>query len=381
MEFDTLCIHGNDTRYDSTGAISVPIFQSATFAHPGVGLSTGYDYSRLQNPTREHLEKTIAKLENGIDAMAFSTGMAAIAVLMELFCPGSHIIASDDLYGGSHRLFSHISAKNGLSFDFVDTSDISKTAELIKPETKAIFVETPTNPMMQVTDLAAVSELCKQHGLLLIVDNTFLTPYFQKPLNFGADIVVHSGTKYLGGHNATLAGFLVVSDEALSEKLRFIYKTTGACLSPFDSWLMIRGIKTLAVRMERQQENAVKIAQWLRTQKKIRSVHYVGLPAHPHYEVSMKQTTGFGAMISFETDSERTALDILEHVKVILYAESLGGVESLITYPMLQTHADIPKQEREAKGINERLLRLSVGLEAASDLIADLEQALEAGRT
>jgi cystathionine gamma-synthase len=381
MEFDTLCIHGNDTRYDSTGAISVPIFQSATFAHPGVGLSTGYDYSRLQNPTREHLEKTIAKLENGIDAMAFSTGMAAIAVLMELFCPGSHIIASDDLYGGSHRLFSHISAKNGLSFDFVDTSDISKTAELIKPETKAIFVETPTNPMMQVTDLAAVSELCKQHGLLLIVDNTFLTPYFQKPLNFGADIVVHSGTKYLGGHNDTLAGFLVVSDEALSEKLRFIYKTTGACLSPFDSWLMIRGIKTLAVRMERQQENAVKIAQWLRTQKKIRSVHYVGLPAHPHYEVSMKQTTGFGAMISFETDSERTALDILEHVKVIQYAESLGGVESLITYPMLQTHADIPKQEREAKGINERLLRLSVGLEAASDLIADLEQALEAGRT
>lgn len=381
MEFDTLCIHGNDTRYDSTGAISVPIFQSATFAHPGVGLSTGYDYSRLQNPTREHLEKTIAKLENGIDAMAFSTGMAAIAVLMELFCPGSHIIASDDLYGGSRRLFSHISAKNGLSFDFVDTSDISKTAELIKPETKAIFVETPTNPMMQVTDLAAVSELCKQHGLLLIVDNTFLTPYFQKPLNFGADIVVHSGTKYLGGHNDTLAGFLVVSDEALSEKLRFIYKTTGACLSPFDSWLMIRGIKTLAVRMERQQENAVKIAQWLRTQKKIRSVHYVGLPAHPHYEVSMKQTTGFGAMISFETDSERTALDILEHVKVIQYAESLGGVESLITYPMLQTHADIPKQEREAKGINERLLRLSVGLEAASDLIADLEQALEAGRT
>jgi cystathionine gamma-synthase len=381
MEFDTLCIHGNDTRYDSTGAISVPIFQSATFAHPGVGLSTGYDYSRLQNPTREHLEKTIAKLENGIDAMAFSTGMAAIAVLMELFCPGSHIIASDDLYGGSHRLFSHISAKNGLSFDFVDTSDISKTAELIKPETKAIFVETPTNPMMQVTDLAAVSELCKQHGLLLIVDNTFLTPYFQKPLNFGADIVAHSGTKYLGGHNDTLAGFLVVSDEALSEKLRFIYKTTGACLSPFDSWLMIRGIKTLAVRMERQQENAVKIAQWLRTQKKIRSVHYVGLPAHPHYEVSMKQTTGFGAMISFETDSERTALDILEHVKVIQYAESLGGVESLITYPMLQTHADIPKQEREAKGINERLLRLSVGLEAASDLIADLEQALEAGRT
>ncbi len=376
MEFETLCIHGNDTRYDSTGAISVPIFQSATFAHPGVGLSTGYDYSRLQNPTREHLEKTIAKLENGIDAMAFSTGMAAIAALMELFSPGDHFIASDDLYGGSHRLFCHISGKNGLSFDFADTSDIEKVSSLIRPETKAIFVETPTNPMMQVTDIAAVSELCKEHGLLLVVDNTFLTPCFQKPLDLGADIVVHSGTKYLGGHNDTLAGFLAVSDAALSERLRFIYKTTGACLSPFDSWLMIRGVKTLAVRMERQQENAMKIAQWLCTHKKIKKVYYVGLPSHPQYEISKKQTTGFGAMISFETDSEKTALGLLQRVNVIQYAESLGGVESLVTYPMLQTHADIPKEAREAKGINERLLRLSVGLESAADLIADLEQAL-----
>lgn len=380
MEFDTLCIHGCNTRYDTTGAVSVPIFQSATFAHPGVGLSTGYDYSRVQNPTREHLEKTIAKLENGIDALAFSTGMAAVTALMELFRPGDHIIASDDLYGGSHRLFSHISVKNGLSFDFADTSDISNIASRIRPETRAVFVETPTNPMMQVTDLAAVSELCKKHGLLLIVDNTFLTPYFQKPLDFGADVVVHSGTKYLGGHNDTLAGFLVVSDAALSGRLRFIYKTTGACLSPFDSWLMIRGIKTLAVRMERQQDSALKIARWLCSHKKIKAVYYAGLPSHPHYEISKKQTTGFGAMISFETDSERTALDLLEHVKVIRYAESLGGVESLITYPMLQTHADIPKQEREAKGINERLLRLSVGLESAADLIGDLEQALEVSR-
>jgi len=376
MEFDTLCIHGSDTKYDSTGAISVPIFQSATFAHPGVGLSTGFDYSRLQNPTREHLEKTIARLENGYDAMAFSAGMAAIAALMELFSPGDHFIASDDLYGGSHRLFCHISAKNGLTFDFADTSDIPKVASLIKPETKFIFVETPTNPMMQVTDLAAVAELCREHGLLLIVDNTFLTPYFQRPLDLGADIVVHSGTKYLGGHNDTLAGFLVVKDAGLSERLRFIYKTTGACLSPFDSWLMIRGIKTLAVRMERQQESAMKIAQWLCKHKKIKKVYYVGLPSHPQYGISKKQATGFGAMISFETDSEKTALDLLQRVKVIQYAESLGGVESLITYPMLQTHADIPKEVREAKGINERLLRLSVGLESSADLIADLEQAL-----
>lgn len=375
MEFDTLCIHGSDKTYDSTGAVSVPIYQSATFAHPGVGLSTGFDYSRLQNPTREHLENTIAKLEGGTDAMAFSTGMAAVAALMELFRPGDHIIASDDLYGGSHRLFHHISVKNGLSFDLVDTSDIAKTASLIRPETKAVFVETPTNPMMQVTDLAAVSALCKEHGLLLIVDNTFLTPYFQKPLELGADVVIHSGTKYLGGHNDTLAGFLVVSDTTLSERLRFIYKTTGACLSPFDSWLMIRGIKTLAVRMERQQENAMKIARWLSSHKKIKAVYYAGLPSHPQYEISKKQTTGFGAMISFETDSERTALDLLERVQVIKYAESLGGVESLITYPMLQTHADIPKEVREAKGINERLLRFSVGLESAADLISDLEQA------
>lgn len=376
MKIDTLCIHGSDTKFDPTGAISVPIFQSATFAHPGVGVSTGYDYSRLQNPTREHLEKTIAKLENGCDAMAFSTGMAAIAALMELFSPGDHIIASDDLYGGSHRLFCHISSKNGLKFDFLDTSDISATAALIRPETKALLVETPTNPMMQVTDLAAVSKLCWEHGLLLIVDNTFLTPYFQRPLDLGADIVVHSGTKYLGGHNDTLAGFLVVKDAGLSERLRFIYKTTGACLSPFDSWLMIRGIKTLAVRMERQQESAMKIAQWLCKHKKIKKVYYVGLPSHPQYGISKKQATGFGAMISFETDSEKTALDLLQRVKVIQYAESLGGVESLITYPMLQTHADIPKEVREAKGINERLLRLSVGLESAADLIADLEQAL-----
>lgn len=381
MEFDTLCIHGSDKKYDSTGAVSMPIFQSATFAHPGVGLSTGYDYSRLQNPTREHLENTVAKLENGRDAMAFSTGMAAVTALMELFSPGDHIIASDDLYGGSHRLFHHISVKNGLSFDLVDTSDVLNISSRIKPETKAVFIETPTNPMMHVTDLAAVSALCKKHSLLLIVDNTFLTPYFQKPLELGADIVVHSGTKYLGGHNDTLAGFLVVSDSTLSERLRFIYKTTGACLSPFDSWLMIRGIKTLAVRMERQQETALKIAEWLCTHKRIKAVHYAGLPSHPQYEISKKQATGFGAMISFETDCEKTALDLLEHVKVIQYAESLGGVESLITYPMLQTHADIPKQEREAKGINERLLRLSVGLEYAGDVIEDLKQALEVNQT
>lgn len=377
MDFSTLCIHGNNKKYDNTGAISVPVFQTATFAHPGVGLSTGYDYSRLQNPTREHLEKTVAKLEAGTDAMAFSSGMAAIAALMELFSPGDHIIASDDLYGGLYRLFQGISKKNGISFSFVNTSDISQIESEIGPQTKALFIETPTNPMMHVTDISKAAKLTKSRNLLLIVDNTFLTPYFQKPLTLGADIVVHSGTKFLGGHNDTLAGFLAVSDSGLSERLRFIYKTTGACLSPFDSWLLIRGIKTLAVRMDRQQESAMKISQWLLTHKKVRAVHYAGLPSHPDYEISRQQTTGFGSMISFETDSEETAKRILSKVSLIQYAESLGGVESLITYPMLQTHADIPKEEREAKGINERLLRLSVGLECADDLICDLKQAFE----
>lgn len=377
MDFSTLCIHGSDRKYDNTGAISVPIFQSATFAHPGVGLSTGYDYSRLQNPTREHLEMTVAKLEGGVDAMAFSSGMAAIAALMELFSPGDHIIASDDLYGGSHRLFYNISEKNGLRFSLVNTSDISRIEAHIRPETKAIFIETPTNPMMHVTDIAAAARLAKSYNLLLIVDNTFLTPYYLKPLALGADIVIHSGTKFLGGHNDTLAGFLVVADSGLSERLRFIYKTIGGCLAPFDSWLIIRGIKTLAVRMDRQQDSAMKIAQWLQGHKKVKAVHYIGLPSHPDYEVSKRQGTGFGSMISFETDSEETAVRVLSKVSLIQYAESLGGVETLITYPMLQTHADIPKEEREAKGIIERLLRLSVGLESPEDLIRDLEQAFE----
>lgn len=377
MDIKTVCIHGSSIKYDTAGAVSVPIFQSATFSHPGVGKSTGFDYSRQQNPTREHLEKTMAALEGGTDALAFSTGMAAVTALMELFSPGDHIIASDDLYGGTHRLFRHISQKNGIAVDFANTSDAGGIERLIRPQTKAVFIETPTNPMMQITDIAAVAGITKRRGLLLIVDNTFLTPYFQQPIKLGADIVVHSGTKYLGGHNDTLAGFLVVSDASLGEKLRFIYKTTGACLSPFDSWLLIRGIKTLSVRMERQQENAMKIAGWLCTQPKIKNVYYAGLPSHPGYTVSIKQSSGFGAMISFETSDEATAVQLLERFKVIQYAESLGGAESLITYPMLQTHADIPKEEREAKGINERLLRLSVGLEYADDLIADLKQALE----
>lgn len=377
MDFSTLCVHGTGKRYDSTGSVSVPIFQTATFAHPGVGQSSGFDYSRVQNPTREYLESTLAQLEGGADAIAFSSGMAALATLMELFSPGDKIIASDDLYGGTHRLFGHISAKNGLRFDFVDTSDIGRGEALVTPETKALFIETPTNPMMHITDIAAAAKLCRERGLLLIVDNTFLTPYFQRPLELGADIVIHSGTKYLGGHNDTLAGFLVAKDKAVANKLRFISKTTGACLSPFDSWLILRGIKTLAVRLERQQENALKIADFLSGHKYVNKVYYPGLESHPGHEVLARQAKGFGAMLSFAVDSPDRARAVLENVSVIQYAESLGGVESLITYPMLQTHADIPAEEREAKGITDCLLRLSVGIESADDLIADLKQALE----
>lgn len=376
MDINTLCIHGSDEPSDCTGSVTVPIYQAVTFAHPGLGKSTGYDYSRMQNPTREHLEKAVAKLEHGTDAIAFSSGMAAIAALMELFKIGDHIIASDDLYGGSIRLFRSISEKNGLSFDFVDTSRIQLVEGHIKPQTKAIFIETPTNPMMQITDISAISKVAHRHNLLLIVDNTFLTPYFQTPIPLGADIVVHSGTKYLCGHNDTLAGFLVSADKGISERLRSIYKTTGACLSPFDSWLLIRGIKTLGVRMEKQQLNAQKVAKWLSKQPKINKVYYIGLPTHPGFEVTKKQATGFGAMISFEVNSVETAKKLLNNVKMIHFAESLGGVETLITYPVTQTHADLSKQEREARGINDRLLRLSVGLESVDDIVSDLKFAL-----
>ncbi|NLU53126.1 MAG: PLP-dependent transferase [Clostridiaceae bacterium] len=377
MDISTLCVHGSEDRTNSTGAISVPIYQSATFVHPGVGASTSYDYSRVQNPTREQLEKIVAKLESGVDAIAFSSGMAAITAMMELFKPGDHIIASDDLYGGSHRLFTHISMKNGLSFSYVNTADITAIKNNLRDNTKAVFIETPTNPMMDVTDIAAVAQITREHNLLLIVDNTFLTPYYQNPLLLGADIVVHSGTKYLSGHNDTLGGLLVARTNEIAEQLRFIYKTTGACLSPFDSWLMIRGIKTLAIRMDKQQVNAMRIANWLLTHPKVKAVYYAGLPTHPGYEISKKQARGFGAMISFKVDNEITARRLLENVQVVLYAESLGGVETLITYPMLQTHADIPQEEREKKGIDERLLRLSVGIENVEDIIADLDRSLK----
>ena len=376
----TKCIHlENESRDNFYGAVSFPIFQTATFAHPSVGNSTGYDYSRLQNPTREHLEKIVAALENGVDALAFSSGMAAIATLMELFQPGDHLVVDSDLYGGTVRLFDNISEKNGIEVTKIDCSP-ENVQKCIKDHTKAIYIETPTNPMMNVIDITALSEIAKSRGIWLIVDNTFLSPYFQNPLDLGADIVVHSGTKYLGGHNDTLAGFLVTSDISISEKLRFVIKTTGAGLAPFDSWLILRGIKTLGVRMEKAQENAFEIVHWLEEQEEIRKVIYPGRKAHPGYEVMKKQSRGFGAMITFEVKSKEFALSILKNVRLIQFAESLGGVETLITYPVTQTHADVPKELLEKNGINEKVLRLSVGIESSRDLIAEFERVFKEAR-
>ncbi|MBP5442315.1 MAG: PLP-dependent transferase [Treponema sp.] len=358
------------------GAISFPIYQTATYAHPGVGKSTGFDYSRLQNPTREQLEKVVCQLEHGTDAFALSTGMAAITLLMELFKPGDHLIVDSDLYGGTIRLFDNVSVKNGIRFTRTNCSQ-DDIESLIKPETRAIYIETPTNPMMNVTDIAKVAEISKKHKLLLIVDNTFMSPYFQTPLDLGADVVVHSGTKFLAGHNDTLAGFIVIKDETLQEKLRFLIKTTGSGLPPFDSWLVLRGIKTLAIRMEKAQSNAAKIVEWLKTKKFVTKVIYPGMPEHPGHEVMKKQSRGFGSMVTFRLNSVEKALSVLEKVRLIKYAESLGGVETLITYPTTQTHADVPEELRLKNGITPETLRLSVGIENPDDLIADLELALE----
>ena len=381
MKRETKCLHlEHENTGEHYGAVSYPIYQTATYTHEGVGKSSGYDYSRLQNPTREHLERIVAALENGTDALALSSGMAAVSLLMELFAPGDHLIVDNDLYGGSIRLFQNVSKKNGLCFTGADCHR-EDVEGLIRDNTKAIYVETPTNPMMNVTDIEALSRIAKKHGLLLIVDNTFLSPYFQNPLELGADIVVHSGTKYLGGHNDTLAGFLVTNRTELSECLRFLIKTTGAGLSPFDSFLICRGIKTLGIRMERAQENALAIAKWLKKQDIVKRVIYPGLPEHPGYAVMKKQARGFGAMLTFEVDQKERALAILEHVELIHFAESLGGVETLLTYPATQTHADVPQEIREKNGITECTLRLSVGIEAQEDLTADLEQAFaRAGR-
>lgn len=377
-KFETRCIHRDNEHEEGHpyGSVCTPIYQTATFYHPGIGQTTGFNYTRESNPTRTELEDIVTSLEEAKDTVACANGMAAIVLCMELFESGEHIVCSEDLYGGSVRMFQTTGEKRGLTFTYVNTADAAATEAAIKSNTKALYIETPSNPTMQITDLAKMKSLADKYNLLVIVDNTFLSPYFQKPIRFGADIVIHSGTKFLGGHNDTLAGFLSTSRDDLAEKIRYLYKTVGSCLAPFDSYLLIRGIKTLPIRMERQQENALAIAKWLQTQKKIKQVYYIGLEDHPGYEINKKQTTGFGSMISIRTDSEATARRVLERIRLITYAESLGGVESLMTYPMLQTHGDVPVETRERLGITEDFLRFSVGIENVDDLIADLDQAL-----
>ena len=354
----------------------MPVCQSATFVHKGVDVPSDYSYSRLSNPTRRHLEQTVATLEGGADAFAFSSGMTAITVAMMLLKSGDHVIATDDLYGGALRLFNNVCACNGIEFDFTDTSDIDAVKALIKPNTRLFYIETPSNPLMHVTDIREIGRLAHEAGALLYVDNTFLTPYYQKPLSLGADIVIHSGTKYLGGHNDTLAGFVVTKTRELADRVLYCSKTIGGQLAPFDAFLIERGIKTLPVRMDRISENACKIAEYLQTEPAVKKVYYVGIEGTEGNRINRGQATGFGGMISVEVDSAELAKQILARVKVFQYAESLGGVDSLITYPMLQTHADVPKAEREARGINDRFLRISTGIENIRDLIEDLRQAI-----
>lgn len=376
MDFSTSCVHPPHRVEDPMGAIVPPLYLTSSFAHPGVGQSTGYDYSRLQNPTREVLEDTVRELEGGDDCLAFSSGMAAISCLMELFSPGDRLVASWDLYGGSIRLFDSVSAKNGAEVDRVDTTDLDAVAAALEPGAKALFVESPTNPLMAVSDIRALAELAHGAGALLVVDNTFLTPYFMNPISLGADVVVHSATKYLAGHNDVIAGLLVSAVPEVSERLRYLIKTIGSGLDPFAAWLVSRGIKTLPVRMERHQQNALALATWLEEQPQVRYVLYPGLPDHPGHDLCLEQGRGFGGMVTFDVDSEKRALDLLRRVRLVMFAESLGGAETLITYPLTQTHADVAPEELAEKGIDGTMLRLSVGLESADDVIADLAQAL-----
>lgn len=377
LHFESKAIHGALGTEPLTGAVSMPIFQAVTYRHPEFGQSTGFAYSRLQNPTRQELERTMAILEGGIQGFAFSSGQAANMAVFSLLNPGEHIILSDDIYGGTFRIVGDVFGKYGITHTYVDMSDLEAVKAAIRPETKMFFLETPTNPLMKVADIQAVSEIAKSVGALLVVDNTFLTPYFQKPLELGADIVTHSSTKYLGGHNDTLSGIVVVKDnEEIAGKIFMHIKSHGSQLAPMDAWLVLRGLKTLAVRMDRHNENAKKVAEWLRAQPKVKKVYYVGFEDHKDYEITRKQTSGFGGMISFAVDSRDTVMKILKNVDMIMFAESLGGTETLITYPTTQTHEDTPKDVKDALGITDSFLRMSVGIEHVEDIIADLDRAM-----
>jgi cystathionine beta-lyase len=376
MKFATKLIHNGHAIDPATGALGVPICQTSTFRQESVDRFGRYDYSRSGNPTRQALEEAVALLENGSHGLAFASGMAAISSTLLLFSPGDHLVVCEDVYGGTYRVLTTIFARLGISCSFVDATDSAAIAAAIRPETRALFLETPSNPLMKIIDLRAAVELARSHALLTIVDNTFMTPYLQRPLDLGCDIVLHSGTKFLNGHSDVICGFSVVRDEALGKQLKSFQNSFGAVLGPHDSWLVLRGLKTLKVRMEESQQSSRLIAAWLADQPKVAEVFYPGLAGHPGHEVHASQASGPGAVLSFKLQSYEITRRLLEGSQLSAFAVSLGGVESIISYPALMSHAAVPRAEREKKGISDTLVRLSVGLEDVDDLIDDLDQAI-----
>lgn len=376
MRLET-CLAQCGSRWDDrTGAVSMPIYQTATFRHPGLGQSTGYDYTRTANPTRDVLQETLALADGGCRALAFASGMAALDCLCRLFAPGDRIVVTEDLYGGTYRLFERLQRPLGIEAVYVDTADTPSVAAALAAGARALFVESPTNPLLKVADLAALGRLAREHGALFFVDNTFMTPLLQRPLELGADVAVYSATKYLGGHDDVVAGILVAKAPELAERLAFFHNAAGAGLGPLDSWLVLRGLKTLGVRLARQQASARVVADFLANHPAVARVHYPGRPEHPGHARQQRQAAGFGAMVSFELAEPSRAGEILARARLFLFAESLGGVESLITLPAVQTHADIDPRTRARLGVTDGLLRLSIGLEDPGDLVADLQAML-----
>ncbi|HJZ13169.1 MAG TPA: PLP-dependent aspartate aminotransferase family protein [Acidobacteriota bacterium] len=377
MGFATDAIHAGQKPDPTTGSVTIPIYQTSTYAQETIGKHKGFEYARTQNPTRFALERNVAVLEKGYAGFAFASGMAAISSVCMLLKSGDHVIVTENVYGGTYRLFQQIFTNLGLQFEFVDTSELENIRKAMKNNTRMVYVETPTNPLLTLTDLRLTANFCGDMNFLMVVDNTFMSPYFQKPLSLGADIVVHSTTKYLNGHSDGVGGIAVVSRKELAEKLAYVQNAAGAILSPFDSWLVLRGIKTLALRMQKHEENAKRIAEYLSHVKKVRKVFYPGLPDHPQHDLCRKQCTGFGGMISFDVGTLENARTIVENLKIFTFAESLGGVESLVGHPVSMTHASVPKERRQKLGLTDGIVRLSVGVEDVEDLIGDLSYAFD----
>jgi cystathionine beta-lyase/cystathionine gamma-synthase len=377
MGFATIAIHSGQEPDPATGAVTVPIYQTSTYAQDGLGKHKGFEYARTQNPTRSALERNLAALEGAKFGFAFASGMAAIDATMRLVKSGEHVIVSDNTYGGTARLFTRILANYNIEFDFVDTSDPLNVEAAIKPNTKMVFLETPTNPVMIVTDLKEVSEVAHKVGARVVCDNTFMSPYLQRPIEFGVDIVVHSTTKYLNGHSDGIGGIVVLNDDNDAEWIGFVQNSAGAILSPFDSWLVMRGTKTLALRMEQHDKSGRAVAAFLEEHPKVKKVYYPGSASHPQHALARRQQRGFGGMVAFDTGSLSAARTVLESVKLCTLAESLGGVETLISHPATMTHASVSAEKRERLGITEGLVRISVGLEDTDDIVADLDQALD----